>query len=256
MPLIYGTDKGSFSMKRLGTTVFAAATLVWGSTAFAADSVNADFDVSLGGARIMKASYAATIDGTQYTASFNAKTVGMSKLFSKIKLNLAAQGKVVDGAIRPQSYSYFRKKNDKTKERGLAFTGAGALKTDGAGYEADIVAAVSKGVIDPLSMVLKLSRSAKPCSGKHRAFDGRDVFDISLSGGGGGGNVVCKITYKPVAGGDVAEGDTAPQRYEITLAPVGAGQGYVPVRITGTSKGAPFEANATSVSVNGTPLSY
>ncbi len=229
----------------------------WVAPAQAADVISASFEVSLGGTRIMKADYSATLDAATYSADLSARTVGVSKMFAKIKLNMSANGNLIDEAVKPVAYAYSRKKNDKRKQRNLTFAPNGALVTAGADYDASIMAALNNKVMDPLSMLLKLGRSDKPCTGKHRAFDGRDVFDVALSGGGKAGSTqTCKMVYTPVAGNDVEDGDTDPTTYEITLAPYGNKGSYFPVRIAGTTKGVGFEVNASSVTVNGQPLAY
>ncbi len=222
----------------------------------AADVISISYDISFGGTRVMKADYSATLDERSYSANLEAKTVGVSKWFSKIKLNMSASGGLSESGVTPASYSYSRKKNDKRKQRILTFAPGGALVTDGGDYDASILAAITDKVMDPLSMLLKVSRSRKPCSGKYRAFDGRDVFDLSLSGGTGTATVTCKIIYTPVAGSDVDDGETDATRYDITFAQMGDNKGYVPVRLTGSSKGVGFEASAKSVTVNGQTLSY
>ncbi len=234
-----------------------AAGLLFLGSALAADSVAVDYDVSLGGTRVMKANYSAQFDDQTYTANLSAKTVGVSKVFSKIKLNLSASGRFTKSGLLPVQYGYFRKKNDKTKERNLQFNGDGSLKTEGAGYEQPILVAVKKSIMDPLSMLLKISRSNKPCSGKHRSFDGRDVFDISLTTvSADNGRLNCKLVYQPVAGGDVDDGETEPVTYNLTLAPTNTAQSYVTISVSGSSKGVPFSVDARSVSVNGAALSF
>jgi Protein of unknown function (DUF3108) len=236
---------------------FAALLVLSPLQATAAEQIAVNYDVLFGGARIMKASYSATLGDGAYAATLDAKTVGVSKLLSKIKLSLSANGSLQKANLTPQSYNYFRKKNEKSKERNLKFATNGDLMTEGTDYDATILKAVNASVMDPLSMLLKLTRAKSPCSGKHRAFDGRDVFDITLSNGGKSGETLtCKIVYTPVAGGEVEDGDTEPKRYEITLAPIGNAQGYVPVRIAGSTKGVGFDVNATAVTVNGAPLAY
>jgi opacity protein-like surface antigen len=238
---------------------FAAVAILsfWAaSSALAADVISVRYDVSLGGTRVMKADYSATVSDDSYTATLEAKTVGVSKMFSKIRLNLSANGSLTESGLTPASYSYSRKKNDKRKERNLTFTPSGSLEMEGADYDDGIRAALSAKVMDPLSMLLKLSRSDKPCSGKHRAFDGRDVFDVALSGGGGAGTLNCKMVYTPVAGSDVEDGKTEPTSYDISLAPLGNDKGYVPIRIAGSTKGVGFEVTAAGVSMNGSALSY
>jgi hypothetical protein len=223
----------------------------------AADVISATYEISLGGTRVMKADYSATLGDGIYSAGLSAKTVGVSKLFSKIKLNMSANGSLSETGVKPVNYVYSRKKNDKRRERNLSFSPSGTLVTEGADYDKSITAALNNKVMDPLSMLLKLGRSAKPCAGKHRAFDGRDVFDLTLSGGGkAGSTLTCKMVYTPVAGNDVDDGDTEPKTYEITLAPYGDSGSYMPVKLSGSTKGVGFEARATSVSVNGTALNY
>jgi hypothetical protein len=225
--------------------------------AFAEDQIAVNYEISVGGARVMKASYSASISDSSYSTTFDAKSVGVTKWLSKIRLNLVASGRIDDGVPVPANYRYARKKNDKIKKRNLAFSPDGELVTKGTDYEEPILAALNNSVLDPLTMVLKLTRSEKPCSGKHRAFDGRDVFDVKLSkSDADGGKVTCKFTYVPVAGGDVESGETDPVNYEIMLAPLGDGNGYIAVRITGSTKGVGFEASAGNVTLNGQPISY
>jgi hypothetical protein len=245
-------------MKGIGKVLTGSclAVVVLAGSAVAADQIAISYDVSLGGTRVMKASYSVNIEGSTYRSALEAKTSGVSKLFKKIRLNLSANGTLSADGVLPQRYDYFRKKNDKRKERNLSFASTGQLITAGTDYDAAIIKAVSKQVMDPLSMLLKLSRSEKPCNGKHRAFDGRDVFDVKLSGGGDGTRLTCNLVYTPIAGGDVEEGDTEPKTYQIVLARVEATKGYVPVQITGSMKGVGFDVSATGVSVNGAALNY
>ncbi len=238
---------------KVGVAVVALSSV----PAMAEDKISVSYDISLAGTRIMKASYAATLNDVDYKAALEARTVGVSKLVSKIKLNLNASGSFSNNDVTPASYNYSRKKNDKRKQRSLKFAPNGDLVTTGVDYDASIMKAVSASVMDPLSMLLKLSRAKSPCTGKHRAFDGRDVFDVSLSSGSkNGSTVTCKAVYTPVAGGDVEDGDTSPKSYEITLAPLGTAPGYIPVRIAGSTKGVGFDVSATAVTVNGAPLAY
>lgn len=240
-----------------GATCAALLTFASAADVLAADVISARYDVSLGGTRVMKADYSATLGDDSYSAALEAKTVGVSKLFSKIKLSLSANGSLTEDGVKPASYNYSRKKNDKRKERNLSFSANGGLVVNDGDYDDGIRAALNNKVMDPLSMLLKLSRADKPCSGKHRAFDGRDVFDLSLSGGGkAGGMLTCKMVYTPVAGNDVEDGDTSPKTYELTLAPLASGEGYFPVRLAGSTKGVGFEATAASVTVNGSALNY
>jgi hypothetical protein len=227
-----------------------------GSVVQAQDTFSARYEISVGGARVMKASYGATIDENAYSAKLTVKSAGMSKWFSEISLDLATKGKVAQSALLPVIYNYTRVKNDKTRKRAAQFAATGEIITEGTKHDAAVKAALTPATLDPLTTLLRLARSENPCQGKHRSFDGRDVFDMKLSGAGSeNGRITCKIVYTPVAGGDVEDGDTDSKTYEITLAPLGGGNGYIPVRITGTTKGVGLEIEAKSVEVNGKPLS-
>jgi hypothetical protein len=243
----------AMSMKSI---VFGTAFLIAGlSPALADDSYQIDYDVNVGGARIMKADLKVTIDSDDYNASLNARSVGMSKLVKKIKLNLDAKGEAEKPDLVPVSFNYERKKNDKTKRRKLTFN-QGKLVSQGTDFEPKVLAAIGDNTIDPLTMLLKLGRSSNPCSGKHRAFDGRDVFDVTFANAKKTGRQLdCTLIYTPIAGGDVEDGETDKVNYKISFVEGGTA-GYLPVRVSGSSTGISFDVTATEVSLNGSALTF
>jgi hypothetical protein len=115
--------------------------------------------------------------------------------------------------------------------------------------------------------VLKIAstQSRKPCFGTFRIYDGKDVFDLSLSfkkkitlaSSPGLPGLDCRLTSTPVAGKDVRNGDTEPQSYGLTLTPItAAGQTlYIPVRITGSTKGVGVTVSASYLKVDGKSVS-
>jgi hypothetical protein len=226
------------------------------TVAAANEKVMARYDIEVGGARIMKASYEVILSTKNYRSALNVKSAGMSKWLSEIKLDLTTKGNLLDTSFEPNVYNYVRKKNDKTRKRAVKFNPDGTVKTEGTKYKDNLKTALQKPTLDPLTMLLRLGRATEPCSGQHRAFDGRDVFDIKLSKAGDqNGRIVCTVVYTPVAGGDVEDGDTDSKNYEMTLAPLGGSNGYIPILITGSMKGVPLSIEAKSVEVNGKPLS-
>lgn len=60
-------------------------------------------------------------------------------------------------------------------------------------------------VLDPLSAMLtqflRASRGGNPCEGISRVFSGQSRFDVELGGGGSGsGEIICRATWRPIAG--------------------------------------------------------
>lgn len=106
-----------------------------------------------------------------------------------------------------------------------------------------------KGVLDPLSAVMALSRSAgnNPCGRTISVFDGRQRFDLMLSfrrqerviearpSGQPGIAFVCRVRYIPIAGYRMTEETqhmaTAPG-LEVALRPVPTANLFVPYQIT------------------------
>lgn len=236
---------------------FALPAILGFSGIASAGTLDISYDVSLGGARIMAADFTADKRADQYTGRFHAKTTGVSKLFSKVRLELSVNGRVAGGKLAPLQYHHERSKNGKAKERAVAFTNKGKVVTEGQDYPGTLLPALDGTLTDPISGLLTLTVTSKPCNMKLRAFDGRDVFDISTKPAGGDGNrLVCSLTYTPVAGNDVDEGDTDAKTYELTLVKATGDFAYIPIMLTGSSKGVPFDVTATNVNIDGTAFSY
>jgi hypothetical protein len=106
-----------------------------------------------------------------------------------------------------------------------------------------------KGVVDPLSAIMMLSRNtaADPCDRRIAIFDGKERFDLLFSRKGqmrvteqapsGQPSVahVCRVRYLPIAGHKI-DGDTkfmaANDAIEVALRPVPAANVFVPYQIS------------------------
>jgi hypothetical protein len=224
--------------------------------ALAADQIAINYDITLGGARIMKASYDASIDAKTYKADFNAKTVGMSKLFSKVKLDLSASGAIAPDGLKPKRFRYERQKDGKARKRQVAFNVDGIVVTKGAKYKPAVEKALAGNVLDPVSIVSAIGASKTPCDVSFRTFDGQDVIDLKSSPKSQTGNlIVCSLTSMPIAGKDVEDGDAKRSTYQMTLVKLADGTNVL-VELTGTSSGVGFSVAATSVSFNGKEVNY
>ncbi len=98
------------------------------------------------------------------------------------------------------------------------------------------------------------SQQDKPCSGSFRAYDGKDVFDLSLSPDKPEGKKIkCKLTWTPVAGEAIKKGEKQ-ESYGMAIAPVQLASGrvlHVPMQITGRSNGLKVTVTVSSVTVDG-----
>jgi hypothetical protein len=106
-----------------------------------------------------------------------------------------------------------------------------------------------KGVVDPLSALMVLSRGAgsSPCERQIPVFDGRERFDLlfsykgemrvseQLPSGQPAVAIVCKVRYLPIAGHKVdseTQFMSANQQIEVALRPIPAANVFVPYHIT------------------------
>ena len=106
-----------------------------------------------------------------------------------------------------------------------------------------------KGVVDPLSAIMMLSRSATadPCDRRIPIFDGKERFDLLFSrkgemrvteqapSGQPGIAHVCRVRYLPIAGHKI-DSETkymaANDAIEVALRPVPSANVFVPYQIT------------------------
>lgn len=242
-----------------------------GSVAMAAPSqagsIEMGYVVEMAGATLMKATYRAEINGGSFESSLFGKTEGVSNMFSGYKMNLQAEGRIVKDAFLPVSYDNDRKKKGKkAKSTGLDWRADGSVTVGTAqgtsAPPADVAAAISNTTSDPLTAILKMAngQGKKPCSGKYRVYDGKDVFDLTLSfrktvalANSPNAGLDCKLTWTPVAGVAVNKGENEAESYGLVLAPVAVGSEvmHLPIRITGKSKGLAVVVSSSVIKVDG-----
>lgn len=241
----------------------------------AAETIELGYVVEIAGAQVMKAAYRTEIAGNQFESVLAGKTTGMSNMLSGYKMNLSAEGQFNGGEFLPGSFENNRKKKSKqNKTTGVIWSGAGNVRIEAAGGPIPVPAAVAEALTgmssDPLTAVLRLAnaQSQKPCSGRFRVFDGKDVYDLALSfkktvtlasaSESDPPGLECKLTSTPIAGNAVNDGETQTDSYGLTLAPVSLAQLgrtlYIPLRITGRSKGLSVVVTAGSVRIDGKVL--
>lgn len=250
---------------------FALAALVaaMAAPATAGNVLDIGYVVDVAGSTVLKASYHADIGANAFEASLFGKTSGVSNMFSGYKMNLSATGRIAGANFLPGVYGNDRKKKGKkAKSTDVTWQQGGDVTVS---YSGDVqpppvavAAAIGKAASDPLTAILRMAngQQSKPCSGKYRVYDGKDVFDlalafrktITLASASGQEGLECKLTWTPVAGVAVDRGETEVEAYALTLAPVQLASGkvlHVPLQVVGKTKGMTVTVSAASVTVDG-----
>lgn len=227
------------------------------------------YTVDVAGATVLNAQYRTEINANGFESALFGKTSGVSNMFAGYKMNLSATGRVTGGKFQPGLYANDRKKSGKkAKTTDITWSSAGdvavAYKDEPAPLPPAVAAALGKNSSDPLTAILRMANSqqTKPCSGRYRVYDGKDVFDLSLAfqknftlaSTGNGDGLECRLTWTPVAGVAVDRGETDTESYALSLVPVKLSTGkimHVPTQIVGKNKGMTVTVSAASVMVDG-----
>jgi hypothetical protein len=265
-----------------GLSTVALALLIAASLptrpAAAQGRLEARYEVSLAGIPIGKGAWVIDIGEDQYSAAASGGTTGLMKTFAGGSGSGASQGRVVNGAFVPASYSATT--NSSKKSETIRMTLAGGNVKESAidpapGIDPDripITDAHRHGVFDPMTgSLLRVPGTADPvspeaCHATTAIFDGRMRYDLKLDfkrmatvkadKGYQGPVVVCAIYFSPVAGyipDRAAIKYLAAQRdMEVWLAPIAGTRVLVPFKMTiptplgtGTLEAVQFVTTAT-----------
>ncbi len=219
------------------------------------EKVTARYRITFNGLEIGKVRFESTADERKYELSANAK---FSALLGALKWSGKTKSTGVLRADEPQpaDYAFNFKSNSKRGSVEMAFDRAGVTNAviEPTPRQSKKIVPLEdkhlKGVLDPLSAVLAMSRTGtdNPCSQKIPIFDGRQRFDLILSprrqerindgtsGGPGVTGYVCHVQYVPIAGhkdkGDDDGGWVAEDKVEVILRPVRRANILVPYKVT------------------------
>ena len=219
--------------------------------------LEAHYEASLAGIAVGRGTWGIEISDDYYSASAQGATAGLLKAFSSGTGTGAAQGRIVNGALVPQSYmATISSKKSETIKINLAngnirdFTIEPEPPVD-----PDRVVVTSehkKGVVDPMtSSLVRVSGTGEllgpdACRGGSSVFDGRLRYDLKLDfkrmetvraeKGYHGPAVVCAIYFTPVAGyipdRPVIKYLATERKMEITLVPIAGTRVLVPFRLS------------------------
>jgi hypothetical protein len=251
----------------LSSAPFLCASLVTGGLlglvapagpAAAQGRLDARYEVTLAGIPIGKGAWVIDIADDQYSASASGGTSGLMKTFAGGSGSGASQGRVVNGALVPLSYSATTASSKKSETIRMTLASGNVKESviePEPGVDPDripITDAHRRGVFDPMTgALLRVPGTADPvspeaCHSATAIFDGRMRYDLKLEfkrmatvraeKGYQGPVVVCAIYFSPVAGyipDRAAIKYLAAQRnMEVWLAPIAGTRILVPFKMT------------------------
>lgn len=236
------------------------------------------YDVLGIGFSLLSANFDITLQRNSYKATSVIKTEGIAGLIMQSRWDSVSEGRITRRGLRP---TRFRTDVSTSRGRGAVhvkweknsylISANPAIKKD---RRAGLNAKLGPNLPDPLSALVTtaLFSGKKPCTGKRRVFDGRQIYDISFTydkavtirnGRSYSGPAhKCKIKHTPVAGQPARElanerkSPSAP--HYVWLAPVRlAGKGprvLIPVRIDLKSGWTTTTIELTKSSIGGRPM--
>jgi hypothetical protein len=190
--------------------------------AMADGRLEARYKLSLGGLELGRAAFLIEVDDTSYTASGSARLTGVVQAISSGKGVAGARGSIERGALVPRSFAMEAETDKKSEAIKLTMSGAAVTDmsveppVDQASDRIPVTEKDKRNTFDPMTAALIMVPgtdgpvSAKACDRVLSIFDGRQRYDIELSfermedvkaeKGYAGPSVVCRVSYRPVAG--------------------------------------------------------
>jgi hypothetical protein len=246
--------------------------------ALAQGRLEAHYEASLAGISVGKGTWGIEITDDYYSASAQGATAGLLKAFSGGTGTGAAQGRVVNGALVPQSYlATISSKKSETIKINLANGGVKDFSIEPEPpVDADRIVVTpeqKKNVVDPMtSSLVRVPGTGdllgpEACRGGTSVFDGRLRYDLKLDykrmetvkaeKGYHGPAVVCAIYFTPVAGyipdRPVIKYLASERRMEIVLVPIAGTRVLVPFRLMIPTPFGPAVLEATQFVTTATP---
>src|SRR3954467_8507543 len=198
------------------------ALLAAATPALAQGKLDARYEVTLAGIPVGKGAWVIDIADDQYSAAASGGTSGLLKAFSGGSGTGASQGRIVNGALVPSSYSATTTSAKKSEAIRMVLAG-GNVKEYAIEPEPPVDSdripvtdAHRRGVFDPMTgSLLRVPGnndpvSAEACRGGTAVFDGRMRYDLKLDfkrietvrseKGYQGPVVVCAIYFAPISG--------------------------------------------------------
>jgi hypothetical protein len=227
-------------------------------SAFAQGRLDAHYEATLAGIPVGKGTWTIEVADDQYSAIITGGTAGLLKAFASGAGTGAVNGRIVNGAWGPASYSASTVTSKKSETVHIILSG-GIVKEFGIEPEPPVdpdripvTDAHRRGVLDPMTgAMLRVPGTGDPlspeaCHGSAAVFDGRMRYDLKLDfkrmesvkaeKGYSGPVVVCATYFSPIAGyipdRPVIKYLIAQRNIEIAFAPIAGTRILVPFRMT------------------------
>jgi len=217
-------------------------------------SVRALYEINFNGFTVGTFEFQSQAESQSYTLTGNAQLSLLLGAFSWAG-STRSFGMIVDQAPRPASFTFDFKSNLRAGSTRLGFADDAVTNIMNLPPTVTNVPVIPvrehhlKGVVDPLSAIMMLSRGATldPCDRRIPIFDGRERFDLLFSrkgqmkvteqapSGQPGVAHVCRVKYLPIAGHKI-DGDTkfmaSNDEIEVALRPVPSANVFVPYQVS------------------------
>ncbi|MCA3555218.1 DUF3108 domain-containing protein [Aestuariivirga sp.] len=232
----------------------------------AAGQVAVNYKVDVGPMTLTTIKFVLDIGPDAVNSKARIKSGGIANLFSEYSVVAEATSLIGNGAPQPVSFRLVRERDSGVRKAKLTWAD-GVLtyepQSDKPERRESIARALNANVTDPITAVLRIGTAGEtPCPSVHDVFDGRDVFELALTGKGSGtvdetvdyrGAVqLCEVRWTPI-GGRAKEKNVPGDSYDVAFAPVDrlptGQQLWLPVDLTGSLKGLPFRAYADTIEV-------
>ena len=245
-----------FSSASVSLAAALAATV---SGAVHAETLHANYRVSLIGLPVGVAVANSSIDPKSYKVDLNVRLTGLAALVSNLKMALASSGAQEDGVLVPFAYATTASNARETRTLRMALN-AGTVRQiqyspywdgDKGPERVPLLDEHKRDILDPLSaFLLPVPAGANPvgpaaCDRRVPVFDGYTRFDITLAYVGvkdiataaySGPVTICSARYIPVAGHKTTTKSTKfmaeNKDLEVWLAPVPNSRVVVPYRVS------------------------
>lgn len=243
------------------SSALAALTLIGSTMVDAAEprepwpsKVRAIYRIDFNGFDIGTFEFNADISGRNYTLTGDAQLSALLGAFKWRGLTHSS-GTLVNGLPRPSGFGFDFSGTGKSGSVKMGFVGDGVTSLTREPALPDepgtipLALAHLKGVLDPLTAVMALSRTTaeNPCDRRLAVLDGKQRFDLVLSynrqetvtesrpSGQPGLAFVCRVRYQPIAGHrmtDSMRAMTESTGIEVSLRPVPSANLFIPHQIT------------------------
>ncbi len=193
---------------------------------------------------------------------------------------MSASGRLEKDIIRPEKFSFYRKKKKRKRTSKIVWAASGKTSTSrtyqvSVAKQDNLAKAVKFNVPDPLSAFLRmgLTDASAPCGKTQRIYDGGKVYDLKFKllgktvfGPNSNGNYKgpafkCRLSHQPIAGysnKDLAKARKNPAVFTVWFAPVRSDvlnrKILLPIAATGKVKGRAFSAYTKSATFAGKPI--